>query len=234
MDKTSKNKTSKNERIMEYVENNSQLVGTVHRELVDKNTGEIIDVEQTLKFNYGSKHFWKCYLTDFLKVIDALEGRHLKIFTYIIRKTKSNNNLFICTYDKMVEDLKCSRQTIAETMKILQKTNFIRKKQNGIWIINPNVLMKGNDNKRHSLYSEFLDSQPVEKTKKKKNDRNDSHGKDQHKEVSEENSGATYEEDYWDKNDWYGYGWQLPGTDGLNQSVDWHETATLDGVQKKC
>lgn len=184
-------KTDKNGRIMEYVERNSQLVGTVHRELVDTNTGETIEVEQTLKFNYGSKHFWKCYLANFLKVIEALESRHLKIFTYIIRKTKPSNNLFICTYDKMAKDLKCSKQTISETMKILQKTNFIRKKQNGIWIINPNVIMKGNDNKRHQLFTEYADARPIEKTKKKEGKKDSSEQK-QGEEASGETSGEEH------------------------------------------
>lgn len=158
----------KNERIMEYVESGSQIVGTTRRELIDKNTGETIEVEQTLRFKYGSKHFWKCYRTNFLRVMDSLKGAQFKVFIYILRNTRPSDNLFICTYDKMAEELECSKRTIASTLKILREKNFIRKKQDGIWVVNPYTFMKGNDAKRQQIFSEYAEAQSGKKDKKVK------------------------------------------------------------------
>ena len=40
------------------------------KELIDKETGEIIEVDQITKKVYGQKNFWKLYLSDFLHVLD--------------------------------------------------------------------------------------------------------------------------------------------------------------------
>lgn len=46
-------------------------------------------------------------------------------------------------------------------MKKLQANNFIKKVQNGVWLVNPNILMKGNDNKRQILLSYYQSENPI-------------------------------------------------------------------------
>lgn len=152
---------NKNQRSIEYVEKNSTLIGTRQRELIDAETGEHMKVEQTTKLVYGSKHFWKCYMKEFLAVMKSLKGKQFNVFTYIIENTKQSDNLFVGTYSRIEKDTGCCRQTVAAAMKMLQKKGFIRKQQNGVWIVNPNILMKGNDRKRYGLLSEYNKIQPV-------------------------------------------------------------------------
>ena len=156
-----KDKKDKNQRDREYVEGKSTLVGTRQRKLVDPETGEVMQVEQTTKLVFGSKHFWKCYMKQFLAVMKPLSGRQYDVFIYIVEHTKPGDNLFIGTYDKIVEGAKCSRQTVAAAMKKLQEKNFIRKKQNGVWMVNPEVLVKGGDSKQEGLLSEYYKIRPV-------------------------------------------------------------------------
>ena len=47
-------------------------------------------------------------------------------------------------------------------MKKLQDNSFIKKVQNGVWLVNPNILMKGNDTKRQILLSYYQSEEPVE------------------------------------------------------------------------
>ena len=152
---------NKNERNIEYVEKTSTLIGSRQRELIDAETGEHMRVQQTTKLVYGSKNFWKCYMKEFLAVMKSLSGKQFNVFVYIIEHTKQSDNVFIGTYDKIVDDTKCSRQTVAAAMKTLQKKNFIKKRQNGVWMMNPDILMKGNDIKRMGLISEYEKIQPV-------------------------------------------------------------------------
>lgn len=53
-----------------------------------------------------------------------------------------------------------------QTMAKLQKYSFIIKKCTSVWIINPDILMKDNDHKRHMLFADY-------KTAKIKNTENE-------------------------------------------------------------
>ena len=81
---------------VEYIEKTKTLIGTKRKELIDKETGEIIEVDQITKKVYGQKNFWKLYLGDFLPVLG-----------------------------------------------------------NGLWQVSPNIMMKGNENKKQLLLSYF-------------------------------------------------------------------------------
>ena len=148
---------------MEYISQTQTLVGQRKRELVDTQTGEIIWVDQITKRTYGTKNFWKCYLMDFLNVLGIIDSRQLDIFIYIVENTNPSNNIFIGTYKKISKDTGCSSTTIARIMKKLQENNLIKKVQNGAWLVNPNILMKGNDTKRQILLSYYETEEPIDK-----------------------------------------------------------------------
>ena len=120
-------------------------------------------VDQITKLVYGSKNFWKCYLMDFLSVLGILDNKQVDIFIYIVENTNQSNNVFLGTYEKIAKDVGCSSATIAKIMKKLQANNFIKKMQAGAWIVNPNILMKGNDKKRQILLSYYESEDPVDK-----------------------------------------------------------------------
>ena len=150
------------DKSMEYISQTQTLVGQKKRELVDTATGEVIWVDQITKRTYGTKNFWKCYLMDFLTVLGIIDSKQLDIFIYIVENTQQANNTFIGTYKKISKDTGCSSRTIATIMKKLQENNFIKKVQNGVWLVNPNILMKGNDTKRQILLSYYESDAPVD------------------------------------------------------------------------
>ena len=82
---------------------------------------------------------------DFLTVLGTIDSRQLDVFVYIAENTNPSNNTFIGTYTKISKDVGVSSRTIAKIMKKLQENNFIKKVQNGVWLVNPNILMKGGD-----------------------------------------------------------------------------------------
>ncbi|WP_255287641.1 replication/maintenance protein RepL [Bacillus toyonensis] len=146
---------------MEYHAESQTLVGQKKRELVDTETGEVIHVDQITKRVYGTKNFWKMYLMDFLTVLGIIDNKQLDIFIYIAENTNQSNNLFIGTYKQISKDVKVSEPTIAKLMKKLHANNFIKKKQNGVYIVNPNIMMKGNDTKRQILLSYYEEDKPL-------------------------------------------------------------------------
>lgn len=152
----------KYDKSLEYISNTQTLVGQKKKELIDVETGEIIWVDQITKRTYGTKNFWKCYLMDFLNILGIIDNKQLDIFIYIIENTNQSNNTFIGTYNKISKDVGCSSATIAKIMKKLQENNFIKKVQNGVWLVNPNILMKGNDNKRQILLNYYESDNPID------------------------------------------------------------------------
>lgn len=147
---------------LDYIEDTQTLVGQKRRNLVDVDTGEMMTVDQITKMVYGTKNFWKCYLMDFLSVLGIIDSKQLDIFIYIVENTNQSNNTFIGTYKKIANDVGCSSGTIATIMKKLQANNFIKKLQNGVWFVNPNILMKGNDKKRQILLSYYESEEPID------------------------------------------------------------------------
>ena len=146
---------------LDYNETTQTLVGQQRRELMDTQTGELMHVDQITKMVYGSKNFWKCYLMDFLSVLGIIDSKQLDIFIYIVENTNQSNNVFLGTYDKIAKDVGVSRPTIYKIMKKLQDNNFIRKMQSGAWLVNPNILMRGNDHKRQILLSYYESNEPI-------------------------------------------------------------------------
>ena len=142
----------------EYIEKTKTLIGTKRKELIDKETGEIIEVDQITKKVYGQKDFWKLYLSDFLPVLGIVENKQVDILIYILKNTQPSNNMFIGTYKTIRENTKASETTIAKVMKKLQEQKFLKKIQNGLWQVSPNIMMKGNENKKQLLLSYFCNN----------------------------------------------------------------------------
>lgn len=146
---------------LSYISDTQTLVGERKRQLLDTDTGEMILVDQITKRVYGTKQFWKVYLMDFLMVLGIIDSKQLDVFIYIVEHTEPSMNLFIGTYDEISRECDVSRPTIAKIMKKLQEKNFIKIKQRGVYYVNPNILMKGNDTKRQILLSYYQNDEPV-------------------------------------------------------------------------
>ena len=145
---------------MEFHSETQTLIGQQKRTLIDQDTGEIVHVDQITKRVYGTKNFWKMYLMDFLNILGIIDNRQLDVFIYIAENTNQSNNLFIGTYRSISKDVQVAYGTVATIMKKLQDNNFIKKMQNGVYQVNPNIMMKGNDTKRQILLSYYEEEQP--------------------------------------------------------------------------
>lgn len=129
----------------------------IKRELkswMDVDTGEIIPVEQITK-QCGEKNFWKMYLFDFLNALGIIESKQLDVLIYILQNVRVTDNLFIGTYSKIEKKTGISRQTIAKIMVKLQDKGYIKKIQSGVYMISPEIMVKGNEGKRKNLMIEY-------------------------------------------------------------------------------
>lgn len=133
--------------------------------IIDKETGNIVvdspDLNAILKKAYGQKAFWKLYMADYIQVIlGSMDYKQLDVFMYISINTQPSTNLFIGTYEKIMKDCQVSKDTVYKLLKKLIEHNFIRRKQNGVYMVNPNIVMKGN-NAKQSLLISYYDAEQV-------------------------------------------------------------------------
>lgn len=147
---------------IEYLENTQTLIGTKRRELADVETGERIWVDQITKRVYGTKQFWKVYLMDFLMVLGIIDSKQLDVFVYVCENTDPKKNLFIGTYKKIAADVGVTEPTISKIFRKLQDNGFVKRVQNGVWFVNPNILMKGGEQKRQILLSYYENDEPID------------------------------------------------------------------------
>lgn len=152
--------------IKEYHAATQTLVKTKSRELVDSETGEKIIANHIVKKVYGGKQFWKIYLADFMSALSIFDNKQLKVFIYIVENINPSNNIFLGTYKHISENIHVSQPTIASIMKKLQEHDILKRIQDGAWMINPNILMKGTDAKRSMLLHNYNSPDPIQKINK--------------------------------------------------------------------
>ena len=138
-----------------YNENTQTLFQTKRKQFQDLETGEIIEADAITKRVMGKQNFWKIFLMDFLAVLGVFDSKQVDVFVYIVQNTNPGNNLFIGTYKNIAKNADVSEPTIARIFKKLQEFKFIKKVQNGVWAVNPQILMKGDERKKRLLLSYY-------------------------------------------------------------------------------
>ncbi len=91
-----------------------------------------------------------------MNILDLLGGKKLEILKYLLSKINNIDNTIIARYDDIIKDLKVSRQTVSSTLKILREANFIRKIANGVYMVNPDIIVKGSGSKKDALMIKYI------------------------------------------------------------------------------
>ena len=130
-----------------------KIVGT--ETYINRNTGEIIEanvIEKSVEADYG---FFKVWLLDLMNILELVGTKKMKVVNYIFENLKGSENLFIATHEEIAKKLKISRPVVSQTFKILLEANLLVKKQNGVYMINPDIIARVNNPKRMSLLIKY-------------------------------------------------------------------------------
>lgn len=126
---------------------------------------------EVYKKTYGGKHFWRVWLGDLLYTLGLINNsKQLDVVFYVLDNTDPANNLYIGTIRKTVEETGISYGTVATIFKKMQGVDMIVKQGNGVYKVKPNLLMKGDDNKKQRLVIEYEKIKREEKQKHEKPD----------------------------------------------------------------
>ena len=125
------------------------------KELVDPATGEVIKTTYIVKKYKGDFNFHKVWLADLLNVLEVVGNKKLKVIRWILSNINNKTNQIIGTHQKISEKIGVSRVVVSQTFKLLQDADFLVKEQNGVYKINPLILVQGDNKKRQSILVEY-------------------------------------------------------------------------------
>ncbi len=146
-----------------YDEKNQVVIEYEDTEIVDNETGEILPALKMKKTFYGVENFDKIFMKEFLAAYDVIQNKQVAVVNYIYNNMNRAENMFIGTYKKIAAETGVTEPTISSIMKKLQKKNILRKVQNGVWQINPRIIVRGSESKRKALimmYENRADTRP--------------------------------------------------------------------------
>ena len=87
----------------------------------------------------------------------------MKLAFWIIEHLDYENKLTYTSFRQIQEETGISLETISRTMKTLIECNFIKRKNGGCYIVNPDMLYKGNHQTRINVLIQY---RCIEKKKK--------------------------------------------------------------------
>ena len=140
--------------------------GTVYKgsqRLIDEESGEVIEVDKLYR-KQTSGNFVKAYIVQLISMLDMIGGKKLKVVNYILDNIHLSNNTMIATVREIAEGSNTSTKTVNTTLKVLEEGNII-KRRTGALMLNPELLMRGDDQKQKYLLLEFgnFEQEDIEK-----------------------------------------------------------------------
>ena len=141
-----------------------KYVGT--EQYINARTGELEEMQVT-SIEDRDFNFSKVWMRNFISTLDIVGNQKTKLCFWIIDHLNRDNKL-IGTYRVIADESGISLDTVRVTMKILLDADFMRKQQNGVYIVNPDIVFKGSRSGRMNVLNQYNASERVEMTDEEK------------------------------------------------------------------
>lgn len=122
---------------------------------VNQYTGEQVEMTVIQKNINSDFNFHKIWLGDILQVLDTFGNKKLKILTFLLKEMRDSDNSISVTYNYINKMTEISTETIRKTMTELMESKVITKVRTGLYMFNPDLIIKGNSDKRQRLLIEY-------------------------------------------------------------------------------
>lgn len=106
-------------------------------------------------------NFHKVWMRNFISTLDIVGNQKTKLCFWIIDNLNRENQLLF-TYRQIAEKANISLDTVRITMGILLDANFLRRQNQGCYIVNPDIVFKGTRNGRLNILNQFYEAEKVE------------------------------------------------------------------------
>ena len=130
-----------------------KVVEIGHKQYIDAETGEVRDFN-VVSMEEKDFNFQKLWLGHILEAIQEIGNAKMQVLMYLIQHRNKSNNAIIKTAEKMAQEIGITRQTVSQTLKILEEHNIIKRVTGAVYL-NPDVIFKGSKNKRMNVLIEY-------------------------------------------------------------------------------
>ncbi|EOI3591728.1 replication/maintenance protein RepL [Proteus mirabilis] len=129
----------------------TKVIGT--QSYVNETTGEVVEmnVVETISSDFNFEKIWLSHL---LQALDCLGSKKVKVVSWLL-ENKDHKNVIIATQRKIAAESDTSLKTVAEVMKVLLTADVIRMEQQGVYLLNPEVIFKGDKCKRMNVLIKY-------------------------------------------------------------------------------
>ncbi len=128
-----------------------KVIGT--EQYVNQSTGNVEDF-QVIRVEDADTNFDKFWISQILTAIDEFGNQKMRLLMYLISKRERSNNAVIKTTRELAEETGISRNTILQTLKILEGHGIIWRKT-GVIFVSPNVIFRGSHQKRMRVILDY-------------------------------------------------------------------------------
>jgi len=129
----------------------TKIVGK--QRLVNPATGEVVDVA-LVSVEARDKEFHKLWLGNLFMTLDVIGNQKMRVCYWLIENANPDN-IVIATYREIALETKISERTVAETIRLLIRANFLKRKGNGVYLINPDIVFQGSREKRINILYQY-------------------------------------------------------------------------------
>jgi len=130
-------------------------------EIVDEN-GVVQEVARFI-VPIGEKDtdFCKVY-NHFIDKLSDLSRSERKVFDWCLKNMDYENKVYILNMRKLANKLGLAYQTVANSLSRLKKRGFLKKVENGLYLVNPAVACKTTVDKKKNILIQFVDKAEYE------------------------------------------------------------------------
>lgn len=132
-----------------------KYIGT--EKYINAKTGEVEEFQVT-NIEDRDFNFTKVWMRNFISTLDIVGNQKTKLAFWVIDNLDKENKLCY-TYRQIADKTGMSLDTVRITMKLLQNADFLRKFNNGTYIVNPDISFKGTRNGRLNVLNQYQDAE---------------------------------------------------------------------------
>ena len=137
-----------------------------HREeVIDPQTGELVD-RYRFQIEEQDVNFHKLWLWHLATALELIGNQKIKILSHILTNINSDN-LLIGTMRAIAEATESSTKTVNDTIQMLLDADVLRKRQAGVYFLNPEIMFRGGTNKRMDILYQYHDTSKKKEKKAK-------------------------------------------------------------------
>ena len=92
----------------------------------------------------------------FFETLSGLGGKESEVLSFLVSAMRNSDNTYIGPMKQIAVNVNCSKATVQRAMDSLADKGFVAMQLDGVWRINPSMVIKGNRSKEKVLMDKFI------------------------------------------------------------------------------